>query len=170
MNKKVSKIVFISIVAALYALLSVVFAPLSFGMVQIRVSETMSLLPMFYPFSILGLTIGCIISNVMGVFMGVNPIGFVDAVFGSIATLIAGYLSYRLRNVRLKGFPLLSVLMPILINGLIVGLELTLVFNQGWGSEYFITMFTYVSLGQVIPCVLSYYLMRKIYRMKIIKL
>ncbi len=68
-------------IAAVYVVLTLVFAPLSFGEVQIRFSEALTVLPFFTPAAIPGLFVGCIIANLLG---GAIP---VDIIFGSIATL-----------------------------------------------------------------------------------
>ena len=55
-----------AVVAALYVALTVVFAPISFGAMQVRVSEVLTVLPMFTPAAVPGLFIGCILANVLG--------------------------------------------------------------------------------------------------------
>ena len=79
-------------IAAVYVVLTLVFAPLSFGEVQIRFSEALTVLPFFTPAAIPGLFVGCIIANLLG---GAIP---VDIIFGSIATLIGAFFTYKLRN------------------------------------------------------------------------
>ena len=75
-------------IAAVYVVLTLVFAPLSFGEVQIRFSEALTVLPFFTPAAIPGLFVGCIIANLLG---GAIP---VDIIFGSIATLIGAFFTY----------------------------------------------------------------------------
>ena len=83
-----------AVIAALYTALTVVFAPISFGAMQVRVSEVLTVLPMFTPAAVPGLFIGCILANVLG--------GAViwDTLFGSIATLIGAFGGYLLRKHR----------------------------------------------------------------------
>ena len=83
-----------AVIAALYTALTVVFAPISFGAMQVRVSEVLTVLPMFTPSAVPGLFIGCILANVLG--------GAViwDTIFGSIATLIGAFGGYLLRKHR----------------------------------------------------------------------
>ena len=76
-------------IAAVYVVLTLVFAPLSFGEVQIRFSEALTVLPFFTPAAIPGLFVGCIIANLLG---GAIP---VDIIFGSIATLIGAFFTYK---------------------------------------------------------------------------
>ena len=102
-----------AVIAALYAALTVVFAPISYGAVQFRISEALTLLPILFPQAIPGLTVGCLVSNLIGGY------GVWDVVFGSLATLIAAILTYRLRK-RMW----LAVLPPVVVNAVIVGLML----------------------------------------------
>ena len=69
-------------IGAIYVVLTLLFAPLSYGEVQVRFSEALTILPYFTPAAIPGLFVGCILSNLLG---GAIP---VDIIFGSIATLI----------------------------------------------------------------------------------
>ena len=71
-----------AVIAALYVVLTMVFAPISFGPVQVRIAEALCILPMFTPAAIPGLFIGCLIANLIG--GGI----ILDVIFGSIATLI----------------------------------------------------------------------------------
>ena len=79
------------VIAALYVVLTLVFAPISFGSVQLRVAEALTILPLFTSAAVPGLFVGCLVANIFG--------GAVlwDIIFGSIATLIGAYFSYRLR-------------------------------------------------------------------------
>ena len=75
-------------IGAIYVVLTLLFAPLSYGEVQVRFSEALTILPYFTPAAIPGLFVGCILSNLLG---GAIP---VDIIFGSIATLL-GYRTFR---------------------------------------------------------------------------
>ncbi|MDD3797230.1 MAG: QueT transporter family protein, partial [Lachnospiraceae bacterium] len=94
-DKKVLFLVQAAAIAAIYVVLTMLFAPLSFGEVQVRFSEALTVLPYFTPAAIPGLFVGCIIGNFMG---GAIPI---DIIFGSIATLIGAVFSYHLRKSKL---------------------------------------------------------------------
>lgn len=96
-------------IAAVYVVLTLVFAPLSFGEVQIRFSEALTILPFFTPAAIPGLFVGCIIANLLG---GAIP---VDIIFGSIATLIGAFFTYRLRGIGKWIAPLPPVIANIVI-------------------------------------------------------
>ena len=132
MNKKHtrSKLVFMAVagmIAALYTAATMALAPLSFPNIQFRASEALTLLPLFTPAAVPGLTIGCIISKTVGVATGSNIAGWIDVIFGSAATLIAAILTRLLRKIEFKGIPFLAMLPPVVLNALIVGGELAIV-------------------------------------------
>ena len=117
------------LIAALYTVATIALAPLSFANLQFRVSEALTLLPVFTGAAIPGLTIGCMIANAVGVATGANIAGWLDIIFGSSATLIAAILSRLLRKIEWKGIPYLSILPPVVMNALIVGGELAVVYQ-----------------------------------------
>ena len=97
MKNRVPKVLRITqgaVIAALYVVLTLVFAPISFGPVQVRIAEALCILPMFTPAAIPGLFIGCLIANLIG--GGI----MLDVIFGSIATLIGAVFGYMLRSNR----------------------------------------------------------------------
>lgn len=138
-----------AMIAAVYTAVSLALSLFSFGMVQIRVAECLTLLPVLSPLGIYGVTIGCLLTNIVGVAMGLTMP--VDILFGTLATAIAAVLSYLLRNVRIKRLAIPAALPPILINGLIIGLELTWL-SGSFQWDVFWTCAVSVTLGQIIPC------------------
>lgn len=118
MKKKTEYLVKAAVIAAMYAVLTYAVAPIAYGPVQFRISEALTILPVFCPASIPGLTVGCVLANILST---VDPI---DMVLGPIATLLACLVTYAARGVRIKGYPLLSFLAPVISNGLIVGAEI----------------------------------------------
>ncbi len=105
-----------AIIAALYAALTLLLAPISYGNIQCRVSEAFTVLPMVLPQSIPGLFVGCLIANIF------SPTPSIwDIVFGSLTTLIAACGTYALRKK-----PVLAAACPVVANGVIVGLMLAL--------------------------------------------
>ena len=82
-----------ALIGAIYAVLTIAFAPISYGQIQVRISEALTVLPFFTPAAIPGLFIGCIIANLYG------GNGIIDIVFGSLATLGAAALSYKMGKV-----------------------------------------------------------------------
>ena len=135
-----------AIIAAAYVVLTFIsnIFGLAFGPIQLRISEALCILPLFTPAAIPGLTIGCFISNILS-------FNALDMLFGTFATLTAALLTRVFKNKLLFGMPLLSLLPPVLINALVVGLEITLFIEQTAG--FFITALQ-VGIGQFIVCYL----------------
>ncbi len=110
-----------AIVAAAYAALTIVLAPISYGAIQFRVSEALTVLPFFLPCTVWGLWIGCILANL---YTG----SVLDIVFGSLATLLAALISYgigRAFGTGGTGKPRLGArflvpLPPVICNALII--------------------------------------------------
>ena len=96
MNQKTSNkiyfMVYAAMIAAIYTVLTMVFAPISFGPIQFRISEILCILPLFTPAAIPGLFIGCLLSNFL------CGAAMLDVIFGSLATLIGAVGSYLLRR------------------------------------------------------------------------
>ena len=99
-----------AIIAALYIALTLLLQPISFGPVQFRVSEALTILPILTLDAVPGLTVGCVLANLLG------GAPWYDVFFGSLATLLAALLTRKFRN----KFPL-AASMPVLLNGLITG-------------------------------------------------
>ena len=151
-SEKIRFLTVTGIIAGLYTALTVVLAPLSFGIVQCRVSEALTILAVYHPAGVAGLTVGCALSNFIGLTMGANTAGALDILIGTFATASAAWVSYLLRNVRFGGLPVLSTTPPVVFNALIIGTELTLVLGPVnlptwlmWSGS--------VGLGQVIACI-----------------
>lgn len=106
-----------AIIAAIYAATTLAIAPFAYGSIQFRISEILVLLALFDPLYISGLTLGCLIANMLG------PNGLLDIIFGTLATfisLIAIYFTGKIiKNYKLK--LILSSIWPTIINGLIIG-------------------------------------------------
>lgn len=151
-SRKLRGLVFCGLIAAVYTAFTLLIAPLSFGIVQIRFSEALTILPAISPLGIIGVTLGCFLSNLIGAFTGVNPLGYYDILFGTAATLIAAILSYYLRNIKWRGFPLLAPLPPIFVNALIIGGELAFLETGKITLVSFAINASLVGLGQLIPC------------------
>ncbi|MCI5901288.1 MAG: QueT transporter family protein [Blautia sp.] len=138
-NKSTLFLVQAAAIGAVYVVLTLVFAPLSFGEVQIRFSEALTILPFFTPAAIPGLFVGCIIANFFG---GAIPI---DILFGSIATLIGAYFTYRLRN----SSKFLAPVPPILANTVIV--PFVLYYGYGITLPIPLMMLT-IGIGEILSC------------------
>ena len=151
-NNTVRKMAVNAMVAALYFVLSLPFMTFIFGPVQLRVSEAFTLLPVFSSTPIAGLTLGCVLVNTLGVFTKANILGPLDVLFGSAATLLAAFFTHQLRGVRIKGLPFLSALMPVLVNGIVIGLELTFVISGSFNLPVFLINAGQVALGEAVAC------------------
>ena len=127
-----------AIIAAIYVAVTLLLAPISYGQLQVRVSEALTLLPILTPAAVPGLFVGCLLANIF------NPAGasILDIVFGSLATLAAAFATFALRKK-----PALAAVPPVLINAIVVGIvlhvqfQLPLIATMGW-----------VGLGQLIAC------------------
>ena len=126
-KESLSFLVQAGLIAALYCALSVALPFMTFGTVQCRLSEALTILPVLVPAAVPGLIVGCLISNAIGLIMGANVAGAVDILLGTLATALAAWLTRRFRRVRLGGLPVLSTLPPVFINAIIIGAELTVV-------------------------------------------
>ncbi|WP_035291473.1 QueT transporter family protein [Clostridium sp. KNHs214] len=117
-SKKVRGIVFASVIAAIYVVLTISLSFMSFGVVQYRVAEGLTVLPFLTSYAIPGLTIGCLISNI------ISPVGTVDMILGTFATLIAAIATYYIGKTNLKYKKLLAPLPAVISNAIIIGLML----------------------------------------------
>ena len=130
-SRRILSVATAGVIAALYVVLTYPFAQFAYGPIQFRLAEIMVVLAILTPAAIPGLTVGCLLANLM------NPsgLGLVDVIFGSLATLIAAVLTRRIavRASRLPQTPrdLLSLSPPVLVNALIVGTYLPFLLTQG---------------------------------------
>ena len=85
-NNKLRRMVFAAMIAAMYAALTLMLSPISFGNLQIRMSEAMVLLPVLFASSVPGVTLGCFMANLIGAMMGLNILGYLDCIVGTLAT------------------------------------------------------------------------------------
>lgn len=124
MEKNISnKLVKTAVVAALYTVLTVALAPISYGIIQFRISEVMVLLAFFNPIYIGGLTLGCLISNIFG---GNGPL---DIIFGTFATFISVVsISLTAKVLKTNKISLIiASLWPVIFNGIIIGWMLNVI-------------------------------------------
>lgn len=149
--KQQQKTIFLAqsgVIAALYVALTVLLQPIGFGAIQCRLSEMLTILPIYMPAAVPGLAVGCFLSNLIGLSSGLNPAGAWDLLFGTGATLLAALLTYRLRNVRWLKLPLAATLPPVIINAVIVGAELYVMYG---GFPLYLHM-VLVGAGQLVSC------------------
>ncbi len=139
-NFKVSFITQAAAIAAVYTVLTLVFAPISYGEVQVRIAEALTILPAFTPAAIPGLFIGCLIANTLGGSI------LLDVFFGSIATLLGAAGTWMLRKNRW-----LAPLPPIVSNTIIV----PLVLRFGYGVPLPLPLLmVFIAIGEIISCYL----------------
>ncbi len=141
MNKHfpIKGLVLTGLIAALYVVFTLPFGQIAFGPIQFRVAEILTLLPFFTPWAIPGVTVGCLLSNLLFSTLW-------DALFGTLATLIAAYLTYKSKHL------LMAPLWPILFNGLIIGTMLTFMIlgHFEWGG--WLTMVLEVAASEFVIC------------------
>ncbi|MBQ3007969.1 MAG: QueT transporter family protein [Oscillospiraceae bacterium] len=152
MNNKSKIISKQAMIAAMYVVLGMVFAPVSFGSVQARISEALTLLPVFGFTNVWGVTIGCFITNLIGLFTGANILGSLDIIFGTAATFIAAVMTWMLGKIRIRNLPLLAVIPPVIVNAAVVGWELCIMINGGFNAVIFFAQAASVALGQLLSC------------------
>lgn len=150
-KNKINYVINSALIAAFYVALTFLgnISGLSYvpvQLIQLRISEVLTVLPLITPAAIPGLTVGCFIANIAS-------FNILDMFFGSVATLIAAYLTYILRNIKIKGLPILALLPPVLVNAFIIGLEISIFFlnSQPFWIGFFISALQ-VGIGQMIVC------------------
>lgn len=144
------------IIAAAYAALTLLLAPVSYGPLQVRVAEAMCVLPAFTSAAVPGLFLGCLIANLYTAGQGM-----LDIVFGSLATLAAAAMTYKLRRKSPWLYPLPSVVINAFVVGWVLSVEYGIPFWMNVAS---------VGAGQAVACYALgmplYFLLQK-YRRKI---
>lgn len=134
-KKKVYLMTYGAAIAAVYVVLTMIFAPISFGPIQFRVSEVLCILPAFTPAAVPGLFLGCFLSNCLCGAVAV------DVVFGSLATLVGAFGSWKLRAHRWC-----VCIPPILSNMLVI----PWVLRYAYGAKDLILYLAWtVGLGEV---------------------
>ena len=114
-----------AMIAAIYCVLTLIFQPISYGPVQFRISEALTLLPVLTADAVPGLFIGCILAMLLGGAM------WYDVVFGALATLLAAICTRKLREV-----PAAGAAMPVLFNGAIVGPVVYFAYSKAPGGAF----------------------------------
>ena len=141
-NNQSGKVLFIAqaaMIAANYVVLTLIGASFSYGEVQVRISEALTILPAFTPAAIPGVFLGCLISNILG--GCILP----DIIFGSLATLAGAVFTWMLRNKS----KYLAPLPPIIANVLVVPFVLKYGYMVPLPIPF---MMLTVGIGEVISC------------------
>ena len=141
-NNQSGKVLFIAqaaMIAAIYVVLTLIGASFSYGEVQVRISEALTILPAFTPAAIPGVFLGCLISNILG--GCILP----DIIFGSLATLVGAVFTWMLRNKS----KYLAPLPPIIANVIVVPFVLKYGYMVPLPIPF---MMLTVGIGEVISC------------------
>ncbi len=141
-----------AVIAAMYCALTLLLPFMTFGPVQCRLSEALTILPVFTPAAVPGLIVGCLISNVVGLSLGANVAGAWDILLGTLATALAAVMTRGLRHIRVKNLPLLATLPPVILNGVIIGGELTVALYSEFSVGILLFNMLTVAAGQLIAC------------------
>lgn len=127
-----------AIVTAVYVAISLILSFMSYGGMQLRIAEALLLLCFYKKDYIISLSLGCLIVNLF------SPLGMIDALFGTLATVISCLLIMLCRNIRLAGA------IPAIVNGLIVGYELTFAYNMPyWMGAIQVAAGEYICVGML---------------------
>ena len=133
------------LIGAIYVALTLIFQPISFGAIQFRIAEALTLLPILTFDAVPGLFIGCLLANLLG-----GGVWF-DVVLGSIATLLAAICTRLLREKRI-----VSALMPTVFNGLIVGPVVYFAYVRAPGDPVSVPTLLFnmatVAFGELVVC------------------
>ena len=134
-----------AMIAAFYCVLTLMFQPISYGPVQFRISEALTLLPVLCAEAVPGLTVGCVLANLLG------GAPWYDVVFGSLATFLAAVCTRKVRDI-----PAAGAAMPVLFNGLIVGPVVYFAYSHLPGTAHSIPLLlkdiSSVAVGEAVVC------------------
>ncbi len=143
-NFVIKSIAMNAIIAALYVVLSLISGPLAFvgGSLQFRLSEILNLLIFFNPSYIFGVSLGCLLTNILSLY------GLPDLILGTLATIISGLLIILVSKTIRK--LLIASLIPVIINALIVPFVIFLYDTSVPLYTFYWASFMFVGLGELI--------------------
>ena len=136
-----------AIIGAIYAALTLALSPISYGVMQLRLSEALVVLCLYTPAAIPGLFIGCFAANLLG------PGGITDAIIGSFATLIGCLGIWALRSK-----PWLAIMCNVVSNGVIIGIMLCYLYDL---QMHPLLAIAWVGLGELLSCYVPGYPLKK---------
>lgn len=131
--QKNSNLIKAALIAAVYVAVSLIFQPLNFGPLQLRVAEAVSVLVLYTPAAPFGLFVGCVITNIF------SPYGLLDAVAGSLATLTAALIARKIKNRHLAMLPF------VFVNALVVSIVICYTSST---MQLFFLNFIYLALSE----------------------
>ena len=139
MQSKIKFLTAAGLIAAMYTVLCLVFSPISYGAVQVRIAEALCVLPYFTPAAVPGLTVGCFLANLL---CGMTNV--MDIIFGTFATLLGALLARAVRK-----YKFLVPVPSILANTII----LPFVFRFAYGeAQPLLLMMGFVGIGEILSC------------------
>lgn len=153
LNIKIRSIVYAGILAAIYAGLTILLSFMSYGPIQFRIAEALTVLPYFSPFAIAGLTIGCLLSSLIA-----SPYAWMDILFGSLATFLGATITWLLSKKKNIITFWLAPLPTVLSNMFIVGAVLTAYsvlsgqINQSGLLIAYLYNISTIGLGEIVCC------------------
>ena len=133
-----------AMIAAVYVAITMLFSFMSFGPIQVRISEFMLILVLFNPKHSIGLLLGCAVANFLGSF------ALIDVIFGTLASAIAIFMMLKSKN------ELLGFLWPAIINGIVIGIQLMFIIPMP-----FIIAFVQVTFGEFLATFVPAYFLLK---------
>ena len=140
------KIAFAGVVAALYAALTMSLSFIGYGPVQFRIAEILCILPFFFPFSVWGLFIGCIVANLMSPYV-------LDIIVGPVASLLAALCTMQIGKLKSRErWPVkaLACFPPVLFNAIMIGAMIAYLTMGTEEPVSFYFAFGFVGLGQLV--------------------
>lgn len=112
MNKKIIKTI---VITSIYIILCIIFSFISFRPIQLRLSKLLCLLTIENPIYLIGIGFRCFISDLL-----LSPFGIVDAIFGTLASIVGCLIGYVFRKIKIKNFPFISTISISLVNAIII--------------------------------------------------
>lgn len=148
--KNKNRVVFIAqtgMIAAIYVALTYLsnMFNLSYGSIQFRLSEILTVLPVLTPAAVPGLAIGCFFGNIGSPYPA-------DMIFGTLATLLAAIGTRAVRNIKIKNIPLLAPLFPVIVNAVVVGTQISMFMSNGFTAVNVLVFGSQVALGEAVMC------------------
>lgn len=166
---KTKKMIIVALTAGVYTALSLAVPALSFANIQCRFAEALNLLPIVFPISAYGVILGCFLTNLLGAMMGLNILGYLDCIVGTAATVISLYFVVKFKNVKFKDVPWLSMLMPVIFNGVIIGIELGyVIFSDNIIIGSLISGIE-VAIGEAIAMIIGYFVNKAFIKTRILE-
>lgn len=154
-----------AITGAVYAVLTIALAPISYGYVQFRLSEVLCILPYFIPGTAYGLFVGCLCANLI-------TGNIFDIIFGSLATLLACMLVAAIGRLQRTAFnAFCACMMPVIINALVIGAVITEAYNGlriADNIQAFITYALWIAAGEgIVMLIPGFILIRRLPKLKV---